>query len=221
MEEPGVDPVVLRRTYAQFGPLNDLVAGWRRAWRRTLAPAAHAAAAEHGRVRLLDVGCGGGDLIRRLCAWAAQDGVELHATGVDPDPVALAYARSRSVPPNVRYRQARAEELPDGDRFDLIVSNHLLHHLPEPELTALACTCERLRAPSGTVLHGDIHRNALALPAFALASFPFRRSFVREDGFRSIRRAWRPHELAPLLPPGWRAERVGRFRIQVGVAPHR
>jgi 2-polyprenyl-3-methyl-5-hydroxy-6-metoxy-1,4-benzoquinol methylase len=211
MDDPACDPVRLERTYAQFAVLNQLLGHWGEAWRQVLEPVARRAAADGRTVRLLDIGCGGGDLARRLAGWAARDGLPLDIVAVDPDPRALAYARRRATPPNVRYRPRDVRDLAaEGARFDLVVSNHVLHHLAEDELRELLDASARLAR--GAALHNDLRRSPWAIPAFAAFSLPFRRSFVREDGFRSIRRAFTPAELRALAPPGWRVRPVGRFR---------
>lgn len=221
MDDPHCDPVALERTYAQFAVLNQLLAGWREAWRDLLAPALRAAAAGGGQAYLLDVGCGGGDLARRLAAWATRDGVPLRIVAIDPDPRALAYARGRATPPSVAYRGVGAEALAaEGARFDVVVSNHVLHHLAEDQLAPFLDVSGALARR--LALHNDLRRTAWALPAFAAFSLPFRGSFIREDGFRSIRRAYTPAELRASLPAGWRVRPFGRFRqwvVREGDAP--
>ena len=87
------------------------------------------------RGRLIDLGCGPGDICIRLASalpgWIID--------GVDAGPNMLATAR-RSVDnlglgDRIRFVLAR---LPDADlprhAYDCIVSNSLLHHLPDPEV---------------------------------------------------------------------------------------
>lgn len=211
MDDPDCDPARLRRTYAQFAVLNRLLAGWDRVWARRLRPVALAAVRARGRATLLDVGCGGGDLARALAARAAREGLPLRVTGLDPDARALAYARTRATPPTVRYRAGRAEDLvATGERFDLVVSNHVVHHLPSDAVPAFLGTTGRLARR--LALHNDLRRDPLALPAFAAFSLPFRGSFIAEDGFRSIRRAFTREEAAALAPPPWRIEPLRPFR---------
>jgi trans-aconitate 2-methyltransferase len=74
------------------------------------------------------VGCGPGDisamLATRLPDW--------QVVGVDASEPMLELA-ARHGQPNLRFRQADAKKLDTiGERFDAIVSNSLLHHLPEP-----------------------------------------------------------------------------------------
>jgi 2-polyprenyl-3-methyl-5-hydroxy-6-metoxy-1,4-benzoquinol methylase len=218
MDDPACDLARLHRTYAQFAPLNQLVSGWTTAWDRVVGPAARRAAGERGVARILDVGSGGGDLARQLAGWAARDGVPVEIVGIDPDPRALAYARSRRSPPNVRFEGVDLASLAaDGARLDIVTSNHVLHHLPDDELRAFLRASRAVAREA--VLHSDIHRSRWAIPAFGALTLPFRDSFIREDGFVSIRRAWRPDELEPHLPPGLRAERAGTFRLWVTGGP--
>ncbi len=205
MDDPGCDSERLNATYAQFELINRWLAGWRGVFERWLEPRAWPGAT------LLDVGCGGGDVARNLAAWSAAAGIPLAITAVDPDARALAFARAHGSNQQVRYRQAAVEDLlADGERYDFVISNHVLHHLSEGEVPGfLAATASLARVAA---LHNDLRRNALALLAFASLRPLFRGSFIVPDGLRSIRRAYRPDELRALAPDGWRVERMPPFR---------
>ena len=210
MDDPACDPEALRRTYGQFGLVNAAVAGWRRRYRRNLRPLLSAERA----TTLLDVGCGAGDIARALARWAARDGRRLDVTAVDPDPRAYAYAVERGgAGPTVSFRCCSSADLvAEGRRFDVVVSNHVLHHLDEAELAALladsAVLARRL------VLHSDLTRSRVAYAAYGLLSRAAgRRSFLRIDGMRSLRRSYRPAELAELVPAGWQVRPAFPFRL--------
>lgn len=214
MDDPACDPDRLDRTYAQFSVVNQLVSGWRSAWRQVVAPAVRRAIDERGEATVLDVGSGGGDLARQLALWTREEQLPVRIVGIDPDARALRYARARQAPPNVRFLPHDLTELAhDGRRYDVVVSNHVLHHLPEPALKTFLSASRTVARHA--VLHSDLRRTRLSLPAFAVISLPFRRSFVREDGFISIRRAWRPEELARIVPGGLEARRDGISRLWV------
>lgn len=213
MDDPGCDARRLRATLRRFGTVNRLVSGWGTVYRTTLAPYL----ASLGRsARVLDLGAGGGDLIARLAGLAARDGLDVAWTGVDPDPRAIEVAVEREVPATATFRCTDAAALADeGERFDVVLSNHVLHHLG-PDLAAFAT--ESLELSRGLVLHGDIERSRLAYALYAVGITPLAPgTFLRTDGLRSIRRSFRRDELADALAPDtagvWRVEKPAPFRL--------
>ena len=206
MDDLTCDPQKLHNTYAQFGRVNRAVSGWRRVYARYLRTVL-----EQHPCTLLDVGFGGGDIPARLARWAARDEFTLHITAIDPDPRALSFVQAQPLPENITFRATTTTQLvSQGERFDIVVSNHLLHHL---EPTQLQKVCEETRALSrGLVLHNDLARADLAYGAFALTKPLFQGSFINEDGLTSIRRAYTRAELCRLAPPGWRVEGLFPYR---------
>ena len=208
MDEPDCDPRALARTFRRFALVNALVSGWRAAWRTHVVPALPAS----GRGRVLDLGCGGGDLARALVRWAASDGFDVEVVGADPDARAIE-AAERSTPRGVTFRQQSSGELlAAGERFDVVVSNHVLHHLGDDERHGFLADSEALATSRS--LHSDIRRSPEAYRAYALAStFVAAGTFVRVDGLRSIRRSFTLPELREALPSGWRAEQAAPHRV--------
>ena len=208
MDDPRCDPRGLERTYANFDRVNALVSGWRQVYTRDLRPLL----IRPGGATLLDIGCGGGDVPRRLSGWARRDGLELRITAIDADERAIRYARVQSTPPGVNFRQAMSGDLrAEGRHFDLVISNHLLHHLNTQEFRAVLADTEALC--TGVAVHGDIERHPLAYAAFrAGTALGFPGSFIHEDGLRSIRRSYTHAELSALAPVGWVARKQFPFR---------
>lgn len=209
MDDPHCDLHELERTYAQFRVINALVAGWRATYRERLRP--HLRRGEV--TTLLDVGSGGGDLARALARWARRDGFDLRVTGIDPDPRAHAWARRQPPVEGVTFRRALSSELvADGERFDLVVSNHLLHHLDPAQLGGLLADSERLARTA--VVHSDIQRARTAYALFSAGTWPFfRGSFIREDGLISIRRSFTAAELRQAVPHTWTVSELGPWRL--------
>jgi SAM-dependent methyltransferase len=76
-------------------------------------------------VRLLDVGCGTGELVSAAVARGAV------AVGVDLSEGMLEVARSRH--PGLEFRRGDAEDLPFGDgEFQCVTAALVLNHLPRP-----------------------------------------------------------------------------------------
>ena len=215
MDDPDCDPALLRATLRRFETINRLVSRWGTVYRSRIRPYL---ASLDGPARVLDLGCGGGDVISQLAARAENDGFDVEWVGVDPDPRALEVALTRPAPPRTTFLCADGDDLlATGDRFDLVLSNHVLHHLTRAELADFV---EQSRDLSrGVVLHSDIERGRLAYVLYAIGITPFAPgTFLRTDGLRSIRRSYLQGELADVLGEPWRVEKSARFRL-LAVAP--
>lgn len=212
MDDPAADPRALDRTFRRFALVNAAVSGWSGVFRDRVLPLLVAAERSDGPARVLDLGCGGGDLARSIRGWASAAGVDVRVLGADPDPRAIRAAR-RSVPAGVSFRVASSADLvASGERFDVVVSNHVLHHLTDADRDAFFADSASLAARR--VVHSDIRRSEAAYRSYALASRAITAgTFVRVDGLRSIRRSYTVDELRRVLPPGWRAQAAAPHRV--------
>lgn len=212
MDDRECDPQLLDNTYRQFARVNAAISGWGRVFSRHVAPHLSPGAS------ILDVGCGGGDLARRFLAWSERAGAAARVTGIDIDPRAVDYAHTAPGTAGVEFRMASAEDLVrTGERFDVVVSNHVLHHLTDDELVPfLEVTAALARR---AVVHSDGVRHPVAYGAFALSKPLFPRSFIVEDGLRSIRRSFTPTELRRAVPTGWVVRTLFPYRQLVMLEP--
>ncbi len=231
MDDPDCDLDTLHRTYERFTLINSVLSDARGLYRREVLPRARNAAAP---VRVLDIGAGGADVARELLARAQRDRVPLEVVAIDPDPRAAWWALRQPPTPGLTVRRAHSSELVneltsgdltnDDQRFDLVISNHVLHHLDGHALGVLLADSERLVRRGGRVIHADLVRSRLSYAAFAAVTLPLqptvlRGSFIRPDGLASIRRSFLPRELAAVVPPGWSVTRVSPWRQHVEYSP--
>jgi len=84
--------------------------------------------------RVVDLGCGPGDIALRLAAARPS----ICVTGVDGAASMLALARAdadrRGLADRVSWVHARLPGALPDEQFDAVVSNSLLHHLPDPDV---------------------------------------------------------------------------------------
>jgi SAM-dependent methyltransferase len=104
--------------------------------------------------RVLDVGCGTGNLLRS--AGKRYPKVEL--VGLDPDPKALAQAgrKFRRAGRIAQLDRGFAQELPyPDDSFDRVFSSLMLHHLDSASKDALLAQVRRVLRPDGLLVLAD------------------------------------------------------------------
>lgn len=217
MDDPACDRATLDRTYDRFRFVNAVVSNPGAVYAEWVRPRLSVTRT----TRLLDIGAGGADLPRALLARAHRDGLPLAIVAIDPDERAAEWVAGQPPIAGLEYRRAASRELADaGERFDIVLSNHVLHHLSPAELGALLADSERLVAPGGVAVHGDIARSRLAYAAFWAGTLPFAwnllaDSFIRADGLTSIRRSHTAAELAAAAPAGWRVRRAFPWRLEL------
>jgi ubiquinone/menaquinone biosynthesis C-methylase UbiE len=104
--------------------------------------------------RVLEIGCGTGNLIVR----AKRAYPHLEAIGSDPDPLALDRAQRKSNRLNgIRFDRGYAQRLPYADgEFDRVLSSMMLHHLDDDAKTAAAAEVFRVLRPGGRLHLVDI-----------------------------------------------------------------
>ncbi|HWE14710.1 MAG TPA: class I SAM-dependent methyltransferase [Solirubrobacteraceae bacterium] len=98
---------------------------------------------------VVDIGCGGGHLVRDLAAGGAGGGCVI---GIEISADQLAGALAADGHGAGRYLVGRAEQLPLADgSVDLAVFMRTLHHVPVPELIPALREARRVLRPDGAV----------------------------------------------------------------------
>jgi ubiquinone/menaquinone biosynthesis C-methylase UbiE len=104
---------------------------------------------------VLDVGCGTGSL---AIAAKRHVGPEGRVYGIDASPGMIARARRKAGKAGmaVTFSEAVVEALPfPDDRFDVVLSTLMLHHLPRPAREQCGREIHRVLKPAGHVLAVD------------------------------------------------------------------
>jgi SAM-dependent methyltransferase len=105
--------------------------------------------------RILDMGCGAG--MSTLPLADAFPGAEIHAVDIAAPMLRYAHGRAQSMGVAVHFSQQDAGHttFEDGS-FDLVVSNLLLHEIPQKLSRRIVAECHRLLAPGGVHVHNDM-----------------------------------------------------------------
>lgn len=158
-----------------------------------LAPlAARLGRAAGGAVRVIDVGCGLGFVVRWLAATSALGG-DVELVGVDLNPVLVAEAGRLAEREGLSCRFVRGDAFePDlaveADDRTIVISSGLMHHLPEPGLPEFFAAQGKLGV--GAFAHWDIAPCMWStLGAWVFHQARMREPVARHDGVLSARRA--------------------------------
>ncbi|RIA44428.1 methyltransferase family protein [Hephaestia caeni] len=150
------------------------------------------------RVRVLDVGFGDGDMLRRIARWAAPRGIAAELVGVDLNPRSERAARLHT-PPGLPIRWVTGDYADLAGRgWDVVISSLVAHHMTHAQLVAFL-RFMHAEAARGWLVN-DLHRHGFAHAVFPLLARAMRwHEIVRRDGTLSIARSYRPAEWPPIL----------------------
>ena len=140
-------------------------------------------------LRIVDVGSGGGDMLRRIARWAGRRGIAVQLTGIDLNPYA-ARAALEFTPANTAITWITGDAFSFEQPVDVVLSSLFTHHLAEPEIVRFLGWMERI-AQRGWLIN-DLAREATPLKLFGLLASAARwHPFVQHDGPVSFRRSFR------------------------------
>jgi 2-polyprenyl-3-methyl-5-hydroxy-6-metoxy-1,4-benzoquinol methylase len=151
-----------------------------------------------GAIRILDVGFGDGDMLRRIAKWGATFGQKVDLVGIDLNPRS-ALAATQATPDDLKisYLTGDYADLA-GDEWDVIISSLVAHHMTREQLVAFIRFMDA-EAKAGWFIN-DLHRHGFAYRGFPLlAAIMSWHPIVRHDGQLSIARSYRPREWPAIL----------------------
>src|ERR1700734_526060 len=168
---------------------------WLLGYRPTLAWLDRLPFGLHDPVHIVDVGSGGGDLLRQIAGWARRRGIAVQLTGIDLNPYA-ARAAAESTPKElgIEWVTGDALEYRPKKPVDIVVSSLLAHHLEDEEIVALLRWMEAT-AQVGWFIN-DLERAEWSSRMFGWVRW---HRLVRHDGPVSFRRGFREGGWVSLL----------------------
>jgi SAM-dependent methyltransferase len=141
-------------------------------------------------LRILDVGCGYGDLLRKIERWAKSRRIAVELTGLDLNPDAAAIAAEASPQPSrIEWVSADILSYAPLRPAHLVVSSLFTHHLAEDEIVRFLRWMEE-HAMMGWFI-SDLSRAAIPYYFFrAFSKLARLHRFVQYDGPVSIARSF-------------------------------
>lgn len=147
-------------------------------------------------ITIADIGCGSGQTLRKISAWAKKENIPLKLYGVDANLHIIEQAKALSQDyDNIEFINENIfSEHFKSKHFDIITCCLTLHHFKDVDILKLMPLLYN-QSKIGVVVN-DLHRSKLAYVLFKLYSSVFMKSAIaKNDGAVSILRSFKKEEL--------------------------
>jgi len=195
MDDPGIDPLEHRRALRGLERINAVSFAATPVAREIIRMAQRRTSAAPERpLHIIDVACGGGDMLRRVRDRLHARGIDARFTGMDISTTAIQHARQH-------HADRQDTTLLIGDALqapipphDVVMCSLFLHHLERTQAASLLSSM-REAARLGVVVN-DLRRTTPGYVAAWVGTRLLSRSpVVHQDGPSSVRAAWTGDEL--------------------------
>ncbi len=146
-------------------------------------------------ISLVDLGCGNGDILRRVAHFGRKNGYKFELLGIDANQTTIDYAIELSASfPEITYRKedVLSKEF-ESHRYDIAMCTLFLHHFEDQ--VALDFIQTLLKNAKIGVVVNDLHRHWLAYFLFKLLTSVIDNHMIRRDGLTSILKAFKRIDL--------------------------
>lgn len=147
-------------------------------------------------IRIVDIGCGNGAMLRELSRWGLKNGYQFELVGVDANTHAIDIAEELSQNyPNVNFLALNifSEEF-RSMKFDILLCTLTLHHFKDSQIPELLH--QLYEQSSVGVVINDLQRSKLAYVLFqAFCAVFVDNEIARKDGLISILRGFKKPDI--------------------------
>lgn len=186
MDAPGVPAHETRQALRELEVVNELLGGYNvilHALEKIDWPARE--------VAIMDLGCGGGDILRSISIWAKKRKHKVRLIGIDWNPVMTAYATEKSRQhENISFKTLSVfDDALLDEKADITMSSLFCHHFDRKELVDLISRMYRLA--DYAVIINDLHRHWFAYHSIKLLTAAFSKTYlVKYDAPLSVARSF-------------------------------
>lgn len=195
MDQPDVAPEQTRQALRELEVINKRLGGY-----HVILNAFQKFKWNSQQVSIVDLGCGGGDMLRAISRWAEKNNKRVKLTGVDWNPVMTKFAKKNSAKyPEIDFKTMNVfdDELIKL-KADITMNSLFCHHFDNAELVQLIKRMYQLA--SRAVIINDLHRHWFAYYSIkALTALFSKTCLVKYDGPLSVARSLTKKEWENIL----------------------
>ena len=152
------------------------------------------------KINIIDLGCGGGDMLVLLADWGRKNSLNLHLTGIDANPNIIEFAKNNCRShPEITFETLNifSSEF-QSRRYDIVMGTLFYQHFSHNELVRFFSELKD-QVRIGVIIN-DIHRHWLAFHSIRLLTKFFSKSeMVKFDAPLSVLRAFSKKEMKDIL----------------------
>ncbi|MBK6267137.1 methyltransferase domain-containing protein [Marivirga sp. S37H4] len=148
---------------------------------------------------IADLGCGSGEMLRRIALWCRNNNIKVTLIGFDANPHVVEYAKKHcaNFPEISFYAENILEKEFQSRKFDLLLCTLFLHHFKENQLINLLA---QFKEQAKVTIINDLHRHWLAYYSILWITKAFSKSpMVQNDACLSVWRAFKKKDWKNIL----------------------
>jgi 2-polyprenyl-3-methyl-5-hydroxy-6-metoxy-1,4-benzoquinol methylase len=150
-------------------------------------------------LRIADLGCGGGDILRLVSNWLEKKEINSELIGIDANPNIIAFAQKHTSQKNISYQAVNifSEDF-KKQQFDVVIATLFFHHFDSDQLAEFLSQLRR-QTSIGIVIN-DLHRHWFAYYSIKWLTALFSKSpMVKNDAALSVARSFRKNDWITIL----------------------
>ena len=150
---------------------------------------------EEKELSIVDLGCGNGDILRKIAKFGRKRGLKFQLLGIDANQATIDYAIKLSKDyPEIKYlKQDVLSEEFRHQKYDIALCTLFLHHF-EDEI-ALNLIQSILKNTGIGLIVNDLHRHPIAYYLFKLLTLFTKNKMMKDDGLLSILKGFKRKDL--------------------------
>jgi 2-polyprenyl-3-methyl-5-hydroxy-6-metoxy-1,4-benzoquinol methylase len=195
MDQPGVPEHEIRQALRELETVNTFLGGY-----NVVLDALGKIKWPNREVTIMDLGCGGGDMLRAIAKWAEKKNRKVRLIGIDWNPVMTQYAAEHSTAyKNIQFKTLSIfDDALLKESADITMCSLFCHHFDREELITLI---RRMYILAGkAVIINDLHRHWFAYHSIKVLTAVFSKTYlVKYDAALSVARSFRKNELQEIL----------------------
>ena len=195
MDQPDVPVADIHQALRELETINKLLGGY-----NVIFNALNKIDFRDDVVSILDLGCGGGDILRAVADWAKKKKIKVKLTGIDWNPVMTSFAAANAKDyPEITFKTMSIfDNALLSEEAHITMNTLFCHHFSNEEIKVLLKRMMELS--SVAVIINDLHRNWFAYYSIKYITAVFSKTYlVKYDAPLSVARSLSRKEWEAIL----------------------